>query len=169
MFPPIPTPNSPYGVFANTKSGYTFFQRKCRELDFSGLRIGEFVFGMFFSSEIYLSSFFDHILGIVRFGPQKQMSRIHTRGIVATMKNTQSFWNRSVVDFPRHSMGEPSFSILTGLIYFIRQQQSVPLFISECRPNPTTIGLMDFGPESFFGGFHSMYHSTITNQCQGGL
>jgi len=71
------------------------------------LRIFKFGDWVFFSlrSGVAAPSFFKHVSHVVRIGSDRKMRRIAARGIVATVKNQCSTWNRPNTQNPSSAVG----------------------------------------------------------------
>lgn len=94
------------------------------------------------SSLTVLLDFVGHVFGL---SSEEQMGRIHARRIVATMKNTESFRNRSVGESPAKSMDS---NRLLGLgVHYL----SIPMLGSTSGPDPAFLpaSFFDLYPEAF--------------------
>lgn len=101
------------------------------------------------SSVIITSFFVQHIKRIVSKCSDKKMFRINTSSIVASMKNTFSFWNWTFKNYPRYSI---------GLRDSFRPNLKVGSIISTSSPNPTPWSFINVSEESFQ---ESYIHSEI--------
>ena len=82
------------------------------------------------------------IANVIALGPKKKVSRTNARRVVASVKNTHSFWNRPVGKFPRHSMCPVAPSLM--------RHDAVPLSVLEPAPFPTSrLGHRHLRPEQF--------------------
>jgi hypothetical protein len=84
-----------------------------------------------------LSTFFKHILHIITSSTDKQMRRIHTSRIVASMQNMKSFRYFSFMQFPRQAR---SYNIFSRLISSTAYKHLPITSTIQCsHPEPTTI------------------------------
>lgn len=92
-----------------------------------------------------ISSLKSHVDSVVRISSFEQMIRIYARRIIATVKNSNTFWNRTIVNFPGNPMGSywsPRRSV---------HNLAVPLRCG-CDPQPAIRSFFYVLPESFFRG-----------------
>jgi len=80
-----------------------------------------------------------HVVTIVRHGAEEQVRRIHTRRIVAPVKNAER-WPRTVREKPDCAMGE--------LTDAVNSERPVPEALSRPFPQPAVIGLLDLLPKA---------------------
>ena len=81
-----------------------------------------------------------HVAQVSGLCSQKQMRRVDTSRCVATVTNTQTGWNRSEGQFPRHTVG-----ILNG---FMHSDLSIPVSCQRSSPEPASVGLLHLRPET---------------------
>jgi len=76
-----------------------------------------------------MTLFINAIGFIIKSGPEKQMSRVCTRGIVASMANFYAFRNGAYVKFIRSSMRQSLFALFC--------KSPIAIFVSSPKPSPT--------------------------------
>lgn len=88
-------------------------------------------------------TFFDHISRVLFHCPKKQMVRIAAGRIVALMQNFHAFWNFSMRENPRNSVGLCEFSIPRSM--------AVSVAVSALHPLPASVrrSFFDRVPEVF--------------------
>lgn len=103
---------------------------------------GQFGFTGTFSKSLPIASFLHHVVDVIVPGPKKQMFRINTGWIVATMAHIKAFWNgvagRERVDEMRcvHRLSVHAEAPVIG-------------FRVSASPYPTIVGFLDLGPKTF--------------------
>jgi hypothetical protein len=88
----------------------------------------------------YMSSFLEHILGIVLARSKKQVLGVDTSRMVASVKNFHSWRDRAKVKFLRHPMGADSNA--SGTL-----SMSVTIGRSCAGPVPASVSLLDVTPK----------------------
>ncbi len=81
------------------------------------------------------------IKGIFSFRSQKQMLRANAWWIVTMMQNAYIFRNRTIVNFPRYAMCQPTLW---------RTNHSIATWNSAASPQPTAMGFVDLRPKTLF-------------------
>lgn len=76
-----------------------------------------------------MSLLLDHILGIILSGSAVKVHRIYTALAVTFMEYIKSFWNRTIVNLPRNTMGTGHFPI---------RIPDVPISFCASHPEPAT-------------------------------
>lgn len=91
-----------------------------------------------------LSTFANHIVNVIKVCTKKKMSRITAKPIVASMKNMQVIWDRSICQDPSNAMG--------ALRSPINRHCSVAMTAYTGFPVPAIIWalLVDSGPKAAF-------------------
>lgn len=96
-----------------------------------------------------------HVSHVVQLRPQKQMSRVHTRSVIARMEDEEAPCNRTVHDCPRQAMRKPAF---------LRREHdfetAVAMLLQPPKPQPTLVGVfpIDLRPEACnVTRIHGMY------------
>lgn len=113
--------------------------------NFLNVLFSKYVSFNFFASLI--SAFSCSVSVIIRACSQKQMIRSNARGIVASMKHAQSFWDWTIMKFPGKSVSGNVPSVNRELP--IAKPARFP-----ARPNPATFCFLNVLPESNFRGPH---------------
>lgn len=92
----------------------------------------------------------------IRFGvPQKKVRWIYTRGIITMMTNLHSFWDWTIVKFPRDTM--------RTIIAFIKNKQPISFLVTISCPYPTSFRLfLNFTPKSFGESSGVLFSTPIT-------
>lgn len=87
------------------------------------------------------------ILHVISVRTQKEVSRIHTFGVVTMMANEHSIGQISKMENPRNSMSSQSSSSFWTLSHF-----SIPSSVQSSFPLPafSNISLINFSPKTFF-------------------
>jgi hypothetical protein len=89
----------------------------------------------------------NHINAVVVLSAKEKMRWIHARGVITGMKDRQSFWNRSKMQFPRNAMSHLLFGIAASAVY-----TSITALGLSASPKPTRVSFIDLGPEAFREG-----------------
>jgi len=129
MFPSSVFPNTVDRVCGYTKRYSYFFRKPCILSDFD--YIGICKFGLKITRAIGLPLFLATVIHIILKSSKKKMFRIATGWGVALVKHVHTFWNRTIMDFPRDTMG-------TNIFSFTIPDLSIPLSICSPYPKPTT-------------------------------
>lgn len=152
MFPRFSMNDAPDSMIGNAiHFGYVgLWHTLIRNLaNLSNLIFGHFVHPVMFSvySRIILSApaFLDHIGHVVLVCAQKQMGRIYTFSIVASMANKHTLWNWAACQL----IGKPVSASRPG---FGNGEVTIPLPVYVARPAPTLVGpaFINVRPETFF-------------------
>lgn len=80
---------------------------------------------------------------VVALSAQEKMVGVNAWRIIAFMKNAQSVWDRSIVDFPRNSVRSNRTLINTAPDMAVTKVRFTP------APNPTAISFFDLRPKPF--------------------
>lgn len=93
-----------------------------------------------------LTALFDHINGIGFFRPKKQMVGINAGAVIAFVENTIPFWNFSVMQLPRNTIGSD--------VMHTNPQLPLAIGFDRANPRPTLIfsTLINFMPKSVGDG-----------------
>ncbi len=92
-----------------------------------------------------ISTLAHHIAHIVGVCTEEQMSRVDTSGIIASVANKGSRWNRANTGFIGYAMGQPSLTVYV--------ENPIPFTVLGTSPEPTGIRasrLINFGPKAYF-------------------
>lgn len=142
MFPRFSKFNILNRASANTESASDPILRK-RPLRqhysyFLNLFNGQFMMGMIFG--MWRSTFPSHVGAVFWSCAQKKVVWTNTSSIIAFVKNTQTFWNWTIVTLPGVTMSLNFFKV--------NKKPTIPILISFSNPFPT-IANRNFSPKSF--------------------
>ena len=98
-------------------------------------------FGKFLGHITTLSTFFNHIYRIINFCTRKQMGRINAERIITSMQYTKTFGDRSISQYPCHSMS-------LSLTFFISKRAITSPYASSPIPTIIRFGLLCFIPKT---------------------
>lgn len=114
----------------------------CADIAFCQFR-PRYIFSVSASTSTLLS-FVRHIVGV---RAKEQMLRPNARRVVAPMKNEHSPWNRTVVEYPRHAMGNNRI-----ILWILRNTKQAIAEVVSClgNPLPASISLANLNPEPVF-------------------
>lgn len=94
------------------------------------------------------ASFVDAILHIFLMCTKKQVGRIDTSSVVASMADIHSGGNLPIMDFIRKAMSMDAFSSFSS-----RSNNAISVAFNVVSPQPTRFRLFDFLPKpNFYGG-----------------
>lgn len=98
------------------------------------------------------SALFNRIHVVIGLSTEKQMIGPNTWWIVATVKNLQSLWNLTIMQFPREAMSGWANTILLSTTH---AESPITKMTDRSRPDPTRICSAHVGPKATFNGlFH---------------
>lgn len=100
---------------------------------------------------LYVATLCRHVFVVVGLGAKKQMVRIGTRRVVALVQDLKALWDWAVVKLPGKSMSRDNLPLRD-----IRVESAVSVVVGLSSPQPATVSLSNFLPESFCarGFFH---------------
>ena len=96
---------------------------------------------------ISITSFFEHVIGIIRRATKKQMGWSYATPIITMMANQNSRWNHSILKFPRISVCELILPIRT----LADSDSGIAIFHFSLGVIPTVFGLLNVFPEFHWG------------------
>ena len=97
-----------------------------------------------------------HVSRVISFRPKKQVLGVHTRGVVASVENTQPIRNRSIRKFPCYAVRAHHL----GRRHRPCTELPVAVLIPRRNPQPATARPINFGPEPLAKRHHVVFDVT---------